>query len=218
MPQTTDVFHAAIEEGQARVLDPALTPGGRVAWTLQVAANWPIHPAHRAEAARITREFTESAVKDLERMDYAALQVKRAAFHTAITHGGLSQAPVEPSQSDLWRSHAKANRWTDGDFELLLSWGTREGQKIEDLNWERAVISGGRTFALRDLRLSQKSSTNVMSADEWLAAHYPPIRDPNAPAPTPPVIVAGAVASGPGMVYSDRQVFDSTRASHENRK
>jgi hypothetical protein len=155
----------------------------------------------------LVQDFERTAVKLLGEMNYDELRAELRKFVTAIMYGGFTQAPPEPSQSDLWRSDAKAQGWTDADFELLLSWGTREGAKITRLTWELAELSDGRTFTLRGLRLSQKSPTSPQTDDVWLK-QFPPIRDPNAPAPSPTVVFSDG--DGGGTIFSDGR--------HENHK
>jgi hypothetical protein len=218
--QQPDVLDAEINDLLKAMGNPApgdLNPAGRVAqWGYKVRA-LNIHSAHRQKVAGIVAQFRRDTVELLAAINYAGLKPVCDKFYNDIWYGGYTEAPREPSQDEVWRPRAKAAGWSDDEYERTVRWGTQGGAKVKDVNWELMEFSDGKIFKLQRLRLSLRPLGSDIPDEEWLA-QFPPIRDPNAPAPTPPVIVAGAVASGPGMVYSDRQVFDSTRASHENPK
>jgi hypothetical protein len=197
-----------IEAAKAAVRATALTPSDRCVALLDDVARMDVHPAHDARFAALIAEFQNAAV-GLVKLDSGAFDRAWRGWWERFWWGGFQTAPPEQSQMEVWHSHAKDQGWTTADVELLISLACREGAKIKQLNWQRAVISDGRIFTLRNLRLSQKSASSNVPDDIWLE-RFPPIRDPNAPVAPPPMVIGGAVASGPAVVISDRAVLDST--------
>jgi hypothetical protein len=210
--QQPDVLDAAIDNLNKAMGNPApddLNPAGRVAHWGHAVRALNIHSAHRAKVAAIVAQFHRDTVKLLGAMDYAGLKPVFAAFYKDVWYGGYTEGPREPSQDQLWRAHAKAEGWGDEEFERTVRWGTQGDAKIEDVNWELMKFTDGQIFKLRAVRLSLRSADSHISDDVWLQ-QFPPIRDLRIAVATPPMVIAGAVASGPAVVVSDRTVIDST--------
>lgn len=166
-----DSLAATIEQGIATILDPTLSLQGYAAYPLRrLAGMMPsIHPANRSKAEQLAREYVNVVTVPLAEQNTEGVKKLRAEYTNKILYGGLTQAPPEPSQWEIWRFRADASDWRIPDFQSLLR-QLQPNERIIAIDSKAATISSGRKITREDIWLLSKPASDAATPNHiWLA-------------------------------------------------
>lgn len=165
-----NVFEAARDEAIAAIEDPALSPQARAAAALR--ADFDIHPAKAGQAAEIVREYQAKATAALKCCDYGNLSQVIERFFRAMRYSGLSQAPVERPQKEIWAPTMISLGWSAWDIDHVFAYYLKPGEEISAVTWEGVTI-GDRTVTRRAMRLGAKPRNTVVGDEAWVRGFGP---------------------------------------------